>query len=224
MPRAASTKKPVIESPSLTEAKARSKRVAPNIIQTLNSPKLFKPFFSASSWDNWKTVLKAGDGLPMTDAETEFFRSIAGGREPPTGRMRERWWVVGRRGGKDSIASLLAAHTAALFDSPHLLRGGERALVLCLAGTRRQAQIILNYIRDYFVTVPPDILLLPFRNDGDMPSLTGQQLLRRHLFRRNLVAEIADPEIPREPSADRLFGMAVLWFDFHQSSLGLPAP
>jgi hypothetical protein len=42
----------------------------------------------------------------------------------------------------------------------------------------------LNYIRDYFVTVPPDILLLPFRNDGDMPSLTGQQLLRRHLFRR----------------------------------------
>ncbi len=154
MPRAKASAV-AVRRPNLSTAQAtRPQRAAPTIIQTMGDPKLFAPSFSGPSWDNWKTVLKAGDGLPLTDEETEFFKSIAGGRVPPTNRMREQWWVVGRRGGKDSVASLLAAHTAALFNSPHLLRGGERALVLCLAGTRQQAQIILNYIRDYFVSVP----------------------------------------------------------------------
>jgi hypothetical protein len=161
MPRAqaktSAVKKPI--PPSLGAAQkapatARPKMRTPSIIQTMSDPALFGPQFNGPSWDNWRVVLKAGDGLPMTEAEVEFFKSISGGCEPPTRRMRERWWVVGRRGGKDSVASVLAAHTATLFNSPHLLRPGERALVLCLAGTCQQAQIILNYIRAYFETVP----------------------------------------------------------------------
>src|SRR6185437_3597316 len=105
-------------------------------------------------WGNWKIVLKAGDALRMTAAEIEFFKSIAGGREPPTSRVREMWWVIGRRGGKDSVASVVAAHVAATFNSPHLLRGGERALVVCIAATREQARIMLRYIRAYFESVP----------------------------------------------------------------------
>jgi hypothetical protein len=155
MPRRSTAAKRQVRAPSLDAAlDAPPRRAVPSIITTMSDPKLFAPYFKGASWGNWRTVLKAGDGLPMTPSEAEFFRSISGGREPPRCRMREQWWVVGRRGGKDSVASVLAAHTAALFDSAHLLRPGERALVLCLAGTRQQAQIILNYIRAYFENVP----------------------------------------------------------------------
>ena len=64
---------------------------SPSIITAMDDPLLFShpsighPFTN-KSWDNWKTVLKAGDGLPMTTAETEFFKSISGGREPPSVR------------------------------------------------------------------------------------------------------------------------------------------
>lgn len=113
----------------------------------MNHPKLFGPAFTGPSWEPWKTVLKAGDGLPMNAEETAFFKSVAGDRDPPTARTREQWWVVGRRGGKDSVASVVAAFTAASFNQPHLLRGGERGLVLCLACDRHQAKIVLGYIK-----------------------------------------------------------------------------
>ena len=98
-------------------------RALPSIVRAMDDPHLFshpslEPPFTGPSWDNWKTVLKAGDGLRMSAAETEFFKSVTGGREPPTKRVRELWWVVGRRGGKDSVASVVAAHVAATFNSP----------------------------------------------------------------------------------------------------------
>jgi hypothetical protein len=39
-------------------------------------------------------------------------------------------------------------------DAGELTRWLVSFALLCLAGTRQQAQIILNYIRDYFVSVP----------------------------------------------------------------------
>jgi hypothetical protein len=120
----------------------------------MSDPLLFGPHFQGDSWNNWRTVLKASDALPMTADEIEFFKSVSGGREPPSQRVRELWLVVGRRGGKDSIASVMAAHAAITFNRPDLLRGGERALVLCIAPTREQAQIVLRFIRAYFETVP----------------------------------------------------------------------
>src|SRR5207247_1219534 len=59
-----------------------------------------------------------------------------------------------RRGGKDSIASVIAAHAAALFRESGQLRPGERALVMCLANDRDQAKIVLNYARAYFTDIP----------------------------------------------------------------------
>ena len=90
----------------------------------------------------------------MTEPEVEFFKSIAGDRSPPTGRVRELWIVTGRRSGKDSVTSLIAAHAASLFDQQRMLRGGERALVACLACDRAQAKIVHGYIGAYFRNVP----------------------------------------------------------------------
>jgi hypothetical protein len=48
----------------------------------------------------------------MSAGELAFFRTMAG-RVPPRRQVRELWIVAGRRAGKDSIASVIAAHAAA---------------------------------------------------------------------------------------------------------------
>src|SRR6202158_3848250 len=109
------------------------------IINALDS--LFEPWFRGPSWDGWRAVLKAAYALPMTDDEVDFFHSVAD-RDPPERPVRELWCIVGRGGGKDSVASVIAAHTAALFSEGARLRPNERALVMCLATDRDQSKIV----------------------------------------------------------------------------------
>ena len=89
MPRAAPTR--------ARAPRTRTTLRPPSIITALDDRALFAPFFRGGSWDGWRTVLKAGYGLPLTEQELDFFRSIAGHRNPPSGRVRELWCVVGRR-------------------------------------------------------------------------------------------------------------------------------
>jgi hypothetical protein len=124
-----------------------------DIVSAMDDPGLFGPWFLGASWDGWRTVLKGAFALPMSKAERKFFSAIAE-REPPRKPVREAWFVVGRRGGKDSVASLITAHAAALFDQSGRLRPGERALCMALACDREQAKIVLNYTRSYFTEIP----------------------------------------------------------------------
>lgn len=124
-----------------------------NIVESMDV--IFAPWFrGGKSWDGWRAVLKAMDALPMTADEIEFFKSIAGGREPPSRRVSELVVVGARRIGKDSIASAVAAMGGALFDGQDKLRPGERGQILCLACDRDQSKIILGYIRSYFSDIP----------------------------------------------------------------------
>jgi hypothetical protein len=79
-----------------------------NIIQTMDDPNVFAPWFPGATWDPWKVVLKGIFAIPMTPAERQFFRTIAD-REPPEEPVNEVWIIAGRRAGKDSVASVLAA-------------------------------------------------------------------------------------------------------------------
>jgi hypothetical protein len=124
-----------------------------NIVEAMNHPSVFEPWFRGQSWDGWRAVLKAAYALPMSDAEQAFFRSVAD-RDPPTKPVRELWIQAGRRSGKDSIASLIAAYAGALFNQQDRLRRGERALVACLGCDRDQSRIVLNYTRSYFEDIP----------------------------------------------------------------------
>jgi hypothetical protein len=124
-----------------------------NIIDAMNDPNLFRRWFEGASWDAWRTVLKASAALPMTEVERTTFRQLAE-RLPPTSPVREMWIIAGRRCGKDSIASLCAAHAAAFFNPEGKLRPGERAVVLCLACDRDQSRIVQRYINSYFRDIP----------------------------------------------------------------------
>jgi hypothetical protein len=126
---------------------------AVSLIDALTDPSLFEPWFRGESWDGWRTVVKAMDAEPMSEDEIAFFKSIAGGRNPPKHRSRELWAACARRTGKDSIASGIGAYSAAFFDQQDRLRPGERATILCLACDQSQAKIVLNYIRAYFTDI-----------------------------------------------------------------------
>jgi hypothetical protein len=137
-----------------------------DIVQAMDDPSLFGGSFQGPSWDAWKAILKAAYALPMTDAEVEFFRSVTD-RDPPKKRVRELWLIIGRRGGKDSIASLILAYSAAWFSGQGKLRPGERALCACLATDRDQASIVLDYARGYFDAIPA---LRPMVQDDERTS------------------------------------------------------
>jgi hypothetical protein len=124
-----------------------------DIIQAMQHPQLFGPYFHGPSWNGWATVLKAAYALPMSDSERAFFRTIAE-RDPPKKAVRERIWIAGRGAGKDSIESLDTTFSAVTFDRQDKLRPGERAVVMCLAVDREQAQIILGYVKGYFAKIP----------------------------------------------------------------------
>lgn len=121
-----------------------------NIIEAFDDRDLLGGYFDGPSWDTWRAVLKATYALPMSGDEVDLFRSVAGDRDPPAAPVQELWAIVGRRGGKDSIASAIATCTAALYDYSPFLRPGERATVACIARDREQARIILRYIAAYF--------------------------------------------------------------------------
>jgi len=139
-------------------AKRKKKEAEPapvlTIIDALSDPTLFAPFFRGDTWTGWHTILKAAFAIPMTETETTFFQSVAGDRLAPTEAVRELWLIAGRRAGKDSIASAVAAFAAATFNQQDRLRPGERGVVMCLAVDRDQARVILNYIRSYFTDIP----------------------------------------------------------------------
>jgi hypothetical protein len=124
-----------------------------DIVTAMNHPRLYQRWFPGPSWNNWRIALKGAYAQPMTQEERAFFRTVAD-RDPPFKPVRELWFVVGRGGGKDSIASLITAHTASLFEPRGKLRPGERALCMCLACDRDQAKIVLDYTRSYFNEIP----------------------------------------------------------------------
>jgi phage terminase large subunit-like protein len=97
--------------------------------------------------------LKAAFALPLDRAERRLFRAVAGHRKPPSRPVRELAAIVGRGGGKDSIAAALAAYVASTGDFTRL-RPGERASVLCIACDRTQAGIAFGYVRGLFENVP----------------------------------------------------------------------
>jgi hypothetical protein len=69
-------------------------------------------------------------------------------------RFCTAWVIAGRRAGKDSVASAIAAFSAALFNQQDRLRRGEHASIACLACDRAQSRIILDYIKAFFADIP----------------------------------------------------------------------
>ena len=130
------------------------KPLAISVTAAMNSPKLLGPYFRGDSWNTWRAVIKATFAEPMSDPEIAAFKEVAGGRDPPKKRVSEAVYAIGRGGGKDSVASLIATSIAVNFDGRSKLRPGEKATIMCIAVDRDQASVVANYIKGYFEEVP----------------------------------------------------------------------
>jgi hypothetical protein len=102
------------------------------------------------SWDAWRTLLIAAVGEELSPKERETFQRFTGRAREPGQRIEEAEFLIGRRGGKDRAASVLAAYLSALIDWAPVLAKGERGLVLCIGPDQRQAKITRDYIEGVF--------------------------------------------------------------------------
>jgi hypothetical protein len=126
------------------------------ILDAARDPKLFAPWFARSSadWSGWFTFLAVLFGLPMTPEQQRFYRECTLRTTPPTVPFNEAWLVVGRRGGKSFTVSLIAVYLACFFDYRQFLQPGERGVIQIIAADKRQARVILRYIRALLTEVP----------------------------------------------------------------------
>jgi hypothetical protein len=105
-----------------------------------------------ASWSTWLAVLRAAFGLPLNAEQAATFAAVAGGRAPPSHRVRELWTVAGRRSGKSRIAAAVGVFLA-LFVK-HKLAPGERGVVLILAASTDQSRVVFSYCKAFLESSP----------------------------------------------------------------------
>jgi len=120
-----------------------------NILRALSDVKVFGSHFKRKkdTFAAWRTFLCALFALPMDAEQLELYRQCTGRTEAPTTPAREAWLVVGRRGGKSFWLALIAVFIAVFKDWRPYLAPGEVATVMIVAADRKQARVILRYIR-----------------------------------------------------------------------------
>jgi hypothetical protein len=132
-------------------------RVAAHAIslrEALADPALLGNALAGPSWHTWRSLLLATMGERLTAGELAIFQRVTGRTLAPPSRVDEAAYVIGRRGGKDRAASVLATYLAALVDWSPVLVKGERGLVLCIGPDQRQAKITRDYIEGAFDASP----------------------------------------------------------------------
>ena len=112
--------------------------------QALTDPAILGKALGGASWSNWRTLLIAAMGEPLTPDELTAFRALTGRQAAPVERVEELWCVIGRRGGKSRAIAALAAYLGLLCVYPRV--PGELMTVVCVAGSRRQARAVFKYV------------------------------------------------------------------------------
>ncbi|OLS32979.1 MAG: hypothetical protein HeimAB125_03210, partial [Candidatus Heimdallarchaeota archaeon AB_125] len=120
-----------------------------NIIESMEDERYFKSIFGENqdSWRNWKIVLKAIFNIRMEPEEKEIYEQLTNRKTAPTEQPREVFLVIGRRGGKSFIVSLIAVWLSFFRNYTKYLQKGERGYVTVIASDKSQTQIILQYIK-----------------------------------------------------------------------------
>jgi hypothetical protein len=95
----------------------------------------------------WLAFLAALFGLPMDEASADLFRACTGRETLPTTPFIEAWLICGRRAGKSFMMALVAVFLATFKDYTPYLGIGERATIMVVAADRKQARVVMRYVR-----------------------------------------------------------------------------
>jgi hypothetical protein len=117
------------------------------ILETLVDPKLFGRHFDHESWAWWRSFLAALFGLTLEGLDLKRYKDATCRESPPDEPASEAYAIVGRRGGKSRVAALVGVYLACFRDHSVILSHGERGVVMILAPDRRQARVVIGYVR-----------------------------------------------------------------------------
>lgn len=117
-----------------------------NILQAIDDPKVFGPFFKAGTWQAWRAFLATLFAQPLTPDQLTIYQQHTGRAVPPASPLQEAWLVIGRRGGKSFILAVIAVFLACFHDWRQYLGPGERGTIMIIARDRRQARVIKRFI------------------------------------------------------------------------------
>jgi hypothetical protein len=144
-----------------------------SILDCVNDPNLFAPFFkNPQSWAVWFSILAAIFALPMDTRQLAHYQQVSGRTRPPTDVARDVTLVIGRRGGKSRVLALIATYLAVFVDHSAHLSPGELGVVQVLAADRRQARVILRYIKA-FLRVPMLVRLIEGEREESVSLTNG---------------------------------------------------
>jgi len=125
------------------------------ILDACADQNLFARWFKhPASWQSWFVFLRALFALEMTGEQLAVFQQCTGRSLPPTAPATEAWLVCGRRAGKSFVLAMIAVYLACFRVWRPYLAPGERGTVMVIATDRRQARVILRYIRALLTQVP----------------------------------------------------------------------
>jgi hypothetical protein len=128
---------------------------AVTILDAIRDRHLFAPWFKdAATWQPWFAFLAALFALPMTADQLAIYRQCTGRAEAPTAPATEGWLICGRRAGKSFMLALIAVFLSTFKDHRQHLAPGERGTILIVAPDRKQARVILRFIRALLTKVP----------------------------------------------------------------------
>ena len=122
--------------------------------RALSDKHLLGAALGGDSWLAWRVLLIAAMGEALTDEERAIFAKLTGREREPGERVDELWCVIGRRGGKSRAIAALLVYLATMVDYRAQLVLGERGVVLCLARTQEQSQVVLEYVAGIIEAAP----------------------------------------------------------------------
>lgn len=125
-----------------------------SLLDAMEDEQLFKPWVSGESWDRWRVFLKSLFALPMGKKDLEIYRHHTGRMSKPRDPARKAWLICGRRSGKSFITALVAVYLACFRSYAQYLGPGEVATIPLLAADRKQARVLMRYVKGLLEGVP----------------------------------------------------------------------
>ena len=119
-----------------------------SILDAISDQRLFgKAFRDLKTWRAWLVFLTGLFALPMSEAEAGVWHECTGRESVPQKPFTEAWLVCGRRSGKSFVMALIAVFLACFRDYRPFLGPGEKATVMVIAADKKQARVVIRFIR-----------------------------------------------------------------------------
>ena len=119
-----------------------------NILEALDHPEIFRTVLRhPESWAPWRAFLSALFGLPLDEVNFALFSQCTARELAPERAFTEATLICGRRAGKSFTMALIAVFLATFRSYVEHLGPGERATIMVIASDRKQARVIMRYVR-----------------------------------------------------------------------------